>query len=197
MRIVTAASRKSASTVCPSLLQHRGQRQRVQILRHHAMRSAFARQMSLVTFIHTEIALILVKYLPLRSEQRRKDDSGTSPSQWPPLMVTHKWELLYLPTHTALPCHLILLDFLEEEEEEKKNTGSISLRGIDQWVHKHWNVAFDQSDFLWLLTSVLELLSWACISHPCTLCSRRSISCGWLIVNRHVNQYHKHNKWAT
>lgn len=61
MRTVTAASRKSASTVCPSLLQHRGQRHRVQILRHHAMRSAAARQMSLVTFIHTEIALILVK----------------------------------------------------------------------------------------------------------------------------------------
>lgn len=119
MRTVTAASRKSASAVCQSLLQHRGQRQRVQILRHHAMRSAFARQMSLVTFIPAEIALILVKYLQPRPEQRRNDDSGTSPSQWPPLMVTHKWELLYLPTHTALPCHLILLDFLEEKKKKE------------------------------------------------------------------------------
>lgn len=60
-------------------------------------------------------------------------------------------------------------------------------------VHKHQIVI---TRILWLLTSVPELLSWACISHQSTLCSRPSISCGWLIDNWHGNQYYKHNKWA-
>lgn len=139
-------------------LQHHGQRQ------SPAHRSAPHRRAACVRRCHF----------------RRRDDTGTRPSSQS-LTMTHEWELFCACSLIALFTPSIRHDFLDGAKTNiKKNKSQAKLSPAaftKRGAVKHFGVC-GQPDVLGLLTSPLDLLSWACISHPCALCSRCSISCG-------------------
>ena len=99
--------------------------------------------------------------------------------------------LAALPSSSLLTFFQILL-----EKKQKKPKNPARMKTARDVFNRHQTSACDRSKFLTADVSprVTQLSLHKPPIHPCAPL-RPTISCFWLIDNRHGNQYYKHNKW--